>query len=132
MSSIEIGLSFLEGLALIASPCILPVLPLVLGASVDGGRKRPFGIILGFVIAFTAFAMLSRKLVMVLGINLDIIKYGSLVLLALFGALLLSEKLSEKFSACVQHFANLGNDLSAKARDGFFSGVLIGLLIGLV
>ena len=27
---IEVGLSFLEGLALIASPCILPVLPLVL------------------------------------------------------------------------------------------------------
>ena len=31
-----------------------------------GGRKRPFGIILGFVLAFTAFAMLSRKLVLLL------------------------------------------------------------------
>ena len=51
MNPIEIGLTFLEGVALIASPCILPVLPLILGASVEGGRKRPFGIILGFVIA---------------------------------------------------------------------------------
>ena len=30
MHGIDIGLAFLEGLALIVSPCILPVLPLVL------------------------------------------------------------------------------------------------------
>src|SRR5271168_1789424 len=102
MNPVEIGLSFLEGLALIASPCILPVLPLVLGASVDGGRKRPFGIITGFVLAFTAFAMLSRWLVSYLGINLDVIKYGSLAFLALFGLILLSERLSAVFSAMTQ------------------------------
>src|ERR1700679_1728462 len=132
MNPIEIGLTFLEGVALIASPCILPVLPLVLGASVEGGRKRPFGIILGFVIAFTAFALLSRKLVMALGINLDVIKYGSLVFLALFGVVLLSEKLSGKFSLLTQRFANVGNDFSANAKGGFGSGVLIGMMIGLV
>lgn len=132
MNPIEIGLSFIEGLALIASPCILPVLPLVLGASVEGGRKRPFGIIVGFVLAFTAFAMLSRKLVSVLGIDLDIIKYGSLIFLALFGLILLSERLSAVFSRLTGRFANAGNTLSAKASDGFFSGILIGLLIGLI
>ena len=57
MHPLEIGLSFLEGLALIVSPCILPVLPLVLSSSIEGGRKRPFGIITGFVIAFTIFAL---------------------------------------------------------------------------
>jgi len=129
---IEIGLSFLEGLALIASPCILPVLPLVLGASVDGGRKRPFGIITGFVLAFTTFAMLSRWLVSHLGINLDVIKYGSLAFLALFGLILLSERLSAVFSAATQRFANTGSTLTANAKDGFLSGILIGILIGLI
>lgn len=132
MNFFETGLSFLEGLALIASPCILPVLPLVVGASVDGGRKRPFGIIVGFVLAFTAFAMLSRKLVMAFGLDLDIIKYGSLILLALFGLVLVSEKLSEKFNKFTQGFANLGHQFSANAKDGFFSGIGIGALIGLV
>lgn len=129
---IEIGLSFVEGLALIASPCILPVLPLVLGASVDGGKKRPFGIITGFVLAFTAFAMLSRKLVSTLGINLDIIKYGSLIFLALFGLILLSERLSAIFSNSTQRFASTGSSLTANAKDGFFSGIVIGMLIGLI
>lgn len=132
MDIVEIGLSFLEGLALIASPCILPVLPLVLATSVEGGRRRPFGIILGFVLAFTLFALLSRKLVMVFNINLDSIKYGSLIFLAIFGLILLSEKLSNLFSALTQRFANAGNNLTLNAKDGFGSGVLIGMLIGLV
>lgn len=132
MSFIEIGLSFVEGLALIASPCILPVLPLVLSASVSGGRKRPFGIILGFVIAFTLFALLSRELVMAFNINLDTIKYGSLIFLAMFGLVLLSEKLSAWFSTVTQKFANMGNNLTINAKEGFGSGILIGMLIGLV
>lgn len=132
MNHIEIGLSFLEGLALIASPCILPILPLMLGASIDGGKKRPLGIIVGFVFAFTAFAMLSRQIVNSLGINLDIIKYGSLALLALFGAILLSEKLSAIFSNATSGFAHLGNKLSANSHDGFRSGIFIGMLIGLI
>lgn len=132
MHPVEIGLSFLEGLALIASPCILPVLPLVLGASVEGGRKRPFGIIAGFVLAFTAFALLSRKLVMLLDIDLDAVKYGSLLFLALFGLVLLSESLSEKFGALTQRFASAGSAATSETEDGFLSGIVIGALIGLV
>ena len=41
MNPLEVGLAFLEGIGLIVSPCILPVLPLVLSASVEGGKRRP-------------------------------------------------------------------------------------------
>jgi cytochrome c biogenesis protein CcdA/thiol-disulfide isomerase/thioredoxin len=132
MNTIDIGLAFLEGLALIVSPCILPVLPLVLAASVEGGRRRPYGIIIGFVLAFSLFAILARKLVALLGIDLDLVKDASLVFLALFGLVLLSEKLSEKFSSLTQGAANFGNQLAASGGEGLLSGVLIGSLIGLV
>ncbi len=132
MNPVEIGLSFLEGLALIASPCILPVLPLVLSASIDGGRRRPFGIILGFVVSFSAFALASRKLVSAFAVDLEIIKNGSLILLAFFGLVLLSEGLSRRFSALTQRFADKGAALTSNAGEGFGSGILIGLLIGLV
>jgi cytochrome c biogenesis protein CcdA/thiol-disulfide isomerase/thioredoxin len=132
MHILEIGLAFTEGLALIASPCILPVLPLVLSASVDGGRKRPFGIIVGFVLTFSLFALASRKLVAAFHIDLDIIKYISLILLFFFGLVLLSSKLSEKFSALTQSTANIGNNFAGSSQGGFFSGILIGALIGLV
>ena len=132
MNSLDIGLAFLEGLALIVSPCILPVLPLVLAASVDGGKRRPYGIIIGFVLAFSMFAIAARELVALLGIDLDVIRDVSLVLLALFGLVLLSEKLSERFSALTQGAANLGNDLASSKGEGLLSGIGIGALIGLV
>ncbi len=134
MNILEIGLAFLEGLALIASPCILPVLPLILSASIDGGQKRPFGIIIGFVLTFALFALLSRELVSVLHINLDYIKDGSLILLGLLGVVMLSEKLSGLLSGFTQKLANTGSALSAtnSTKKGFLSGILIGGLIGLV
>jgi cytochrome c biogenesis protein CcdA len=132
MSIAETGLAFVEGLALIASPCILPVLPLVLSASIDGGKSRPFGIIAGFVLAFSAFALASRSLVAALGIQPEIITNISLVLLFAFGLVLLSERLSAKFSALTQGAANFGGKFGQSGKGGFFSGVGIGALIGLV
>ena len=132
MNAIDIGLAFLEGLALIVSPCILPVLPLVLATSVGGGRRRPYGIIIGFVLAFGLFAIAARELVELLGLDLDILKNISLLLLALFGLVLLSSRLSDKFSALTQGAADFGNRLAGTGGDGLGSGILIGALIGLV
>ena len=133
MSLVEIGSAFAEGIFLIASPCILPVLPLVLSASADGGKKRPFGIITGFVISFSLFAFVSRFLVQALHIDVNIIKTVSLWLLFLFGLVLVSSKLSEVFSRFTQRAANFGNSISLQSgKDGFFSGVVIGSLIGLI
>ncbi len=126
------GLSFVEGIALIASPCILPILPLVLGASVDGGRWRPYGIITGFVLGFSALALAARKLVLLLNLNLDLVKDASIILLALFGLVLLSQRLSNLFGRLTQGAASLGNELAASRGKGFASGLLIGSLIGLV
>lgn len=132
MDMLDIALAFLEGLALIVSPCILPVLPLVLAASVDGGRRRPYGIIIGFVLSFSLFAVAAREVVGLLGIDLDVVRDASLILLALFGLVLLSAKLSERFSALTQGAANLGNDLASNKGEGLLSGIGIGALIGLV
>ena len=132
MNPIEIVLAFLEGMALIASPCILPILPLILSTSVDGGRQRPFGIIVGFILAFSFFALLSRELVVVFQVNLDYIKMGAILLLTFFGVIMLSERLMHQFARLTQGFAHAGTILSRPAQDGFLSGLLIGLLIGLV
>lgn len=132
MIIVDSGLAFLEGLALIASPCILPILPLVLSASIDGGKSRPFGIIVGFITSFCLFAFFSRWVVVALSVNLDYIKYGSLVLLGLLGVIMLSSHLTEKFSAMTQGFADFGGKFSTNQRGGFVSGLGIGTLIGLI
>ncbi len=96
---INIGLAFLEGFALIISPCILPILPIVLSGSLSGSRKRPVGIVIGFVTVFALFTLFSRKLVEVAGIDLNILREVSFILLLFFGFIMLSGYLSEKICA---------------------------------
>ncbi len=63
----------------------------------------------------------------------DLIKRGSLILLALFGLVLISETLSQKLNGWLQGLANFGGNLLFSFKgEGFFSGLLIGALIGLV
>jgi cytochrome c biogenesis protein CcdA len=55
---IESPLALLAGLATVASPCVLPVLPFLLGATVgQSSRRRPMLIVAGFVLSFSAFAL---------------------------------------------------------------------------
>lgn len=130
---LDISLAFIEGLALILSPCILPILPLVLSASIDGGKKRPLGIICGFILSFCLFAFFSRVLVLALGVRLDFIKYISLILLTLLGIVMLSTRLSEAFNRFTQKLAEVGERYSShQNQGGFVSGLGIGVLIGLI
>ena len=139
LNPLDLVLAFIEGFALIISPCILPVLPIILSVGVEGGQKRPYGIILGFITAFWAFTLLSRKLVLLLGIDTEIIRQLSFYFLLLFGLVLLSEFLSEKFSLFAQKLADWGLSLTSPAgnrpdenKEGFFSGFIVGIFIGLV
>lgn len=130
---INMGLAFLEGFALIISPCILPILPIVLSGSLTGSKARPLGIIVGFVTVFALFTLFSRKLVELLGIDLNILREVSLFLLLGFGFMMLSGYLSEKFAQATGRLANIGSRISAlNQSEGFGSGLLLGSLIGLI
>ena len=129
-----LGLALLEGIGLVVSPCILPILPLMLAASLDGGKARPLGIIAGFIGAFTGFALLARRLFDQLHLDPEIARNLALALLAVFGAMLLSKKIATLLLARTQKLADFGQKLTQRweQRPGFWSGVAIGALIGLI
>ncbi len=130
---INIGLAFLEGFALIISPCILPILPIVLSGSLAGSRKHPVGIIIGFVATFAVFTLFAHKLVAWLGIDLNILRDVSLFLLLLLGFVMLSGFLTERFARLTGGLATIGANIPAlNKNDGFFSGLALGSLIGLI
>lgn len=131
---INMGLAFLEGLALIISPCILPILPIILSGSITGSKKRPIGIILGFVLTFALFTFFSRQLVQYTGIDLVLIRHISYGLLILFGIVMISSTLTERFSLLTQRLTRVGSSLSSAndVQGGFISGVIFGGLVGLI
>jgi cytochrome c biogenesis protein CcdA/glutathione peroxidase-family protein len=131
---IDTLLAFLEGLGLIVSPCILPILPIFLSSSLDGSKKRPLGIIVGFVLTFAVFTFFSRKLVQYSGIDLNVIRHFSFFLLALLGCIMISNYLSGKFSLLTRKLSNVGASSKTfnNAQGGFGSGILFGTLIAFI
>jgi len=130
MDFLTAGLAFLEGLALILSPCILPVLPIILSGSLTGGKRRPFGIIIGFIITFAIVTLCSRFLVQAANINPDLLRNISYTLLIVFGVVMLSTTLTEKFTLATGKLSQVGTNVGT--NEGFFSGILFGALIGII
>jgi len=131
---INSGLAFLEGFALIISPCILPILPLILSGSLTGGLRRPIGIIVGFVITFTIVTLFSRLIVNYMHISPDALRYTSYVILFLLGFMMLSTYLSEKFALLTAKLVGVGSSFqtSNPSQSGFISGLLFGALVGII
>jgi len=84
-------LVFLAGVASVVSPCILPVLPIIFAGSM-GEWKRGFAIVLGMT---TVFGLLGT----VLGsFSTPLFKHFAGILLILFGAIMVSDKLYAYYS----------------------------------
>jgi len=126
-----ISFAFIAGIVTILSPCILPILPIVLSGSIDGGKRRPLGVVTGFIISFTFFTLFLTTLVRLTGISADALRTFSVVIVFGFGLSLLIprfqvliEKFFSKVSGAIKHD-------SSKAT-GFRGGLLLGISLGLV
>jgi cytochrome c biogenesis protein CcdA/thiol-disulfide isomerase/thioredoxin len=122
--------AFVSGVVTILSPCILPVLPIVLSGSVGGGQRRPLGVVLGFVLSFTFFTLFLSTLVKITGISSDALRVISIVILFGFGVSLLVPQVQV---AMEQLFSKLSGVASLQGKhEGFLGGIVVGLSLGLV
>ena len=82
---IEYALATVAGMATIVSPCILPVLPIVLASTAGRGKLEPLLIIAGFVATFAAGGILIGALSSSSGELQQAIRTGSIVVLLIAG-----------------------------------------------
>ena len=124
--------AFLAGTVTILSPCILPILPVILASSPadPSSRRRPYGIITGFVLSFTFFTLFLSTLVRIFGIPADSLRTLSVIVIALFGLSLLIPRLGLALEQLFSHLTSYTPSTSGKT--GFFGGLLIGLSLGLL
>jgi cytochrome c biogenesis protein CcdA/thiol-disulfide isomerase/thioredoxin len=119
--------AFLAGVATALSPCVLPVLPVALSAGVTGGRRRPLGVVTGLALSF-AFATVALVYVIdALGLPGDLLRNLAIAVLLGFGLLLLAPPLAARLEAWISRVLPAP---SARAGDGFFSGLLLGGSLG--
>jgi cytochrome c biogenesis protein CcdA/thiol-disulfide isomerase/thioredoxin len=130
-----LAFAFLSGIVTILSPCILPVLPIVLSGSLGKGRARPFGVLIGFIASFTVFTLALSAIVQLLGIPPDAMRYVAVVLIVAFGLVMTVPALSRRFESGTARLAALGSSGKAKGGRslmGFWGGLPIGFSLGLV
>jgi cytochrome c biogenesis protein CcdA/thiol-disulfide isomerase/thioredoxin len=132
-----LAFAFVSGVITILSPCILPVLPIVLAGGSSGGRARPFGVISGFVVSFTFFTLALSAIVQALGVPADAMRYVAIILIVLFGIVMLVPKLHDGFDTAVSRLASRGGGMGAgrppsRSKAGFWGGIPVGLSLGLV
>lgn len=122
-------IAFAAGFVTVASPCVLPLLPVILASSAQSGRLRPWGVLLGFVVIFSVVTLALAALVNALGIPPDIVRTLSAVLLAICGVILIIPQISALFERSTGVLANASARLPA--GDGFGGGLAIGAGLGL-
>ena len=58
MSSISAGLAVLGGMLTVLSPCVLPILPVVVGRSLQSHRYAPLAMVAGLIVGFATIGSL--------------------------------------------------------------------------
>ncbi|HEX3793037.1 MAG TPA: cytochrome c biogenesis protein DipZ [Acidimicrobiales bacterium] len=119
-------IAFLGGLITGFSPCIVPVLPVIVaGGSAGTSKRRPFLIIAGLVISFSLAELLGVTVLSALGLPLDFLKWLGIGLLFVLAAGLLIPIIGEWIE---KPFARLGSSRYADSRGGFALGLSLGLV----
>lgn len=115
------------------SPCVLPVLPLVLGGAMQRNRLAPLAMGAGMVSAFTAIGVLAGALGSELDIGAsDTRTFGAVLLLA-FGLSMLIKKLDDLFKGALARIANRANAAASHMDgEGLWRAVLFGGLLGFI
>lgn len=128
-----IAFAFLAGVITVLSPCILPILPIILTSSIGGvntGKARPMGVVTGFILSFTFFTLFLSTIVRLSGIPAETLRLVSVIVIACFGLSLLFpqfQTLTEKLFSKLAGFMP-----NSQGRTGFGGGLIIGFSVGLL
>ncbi|CAN7145619.1 cytochrome c biogenesis CcdA family protein [Acidovorax sp. Leaf78] len=131
-------LAVAAGMLTVGAPCVLPMLPVVLGASVAGGpaqRTRPLFIALGFALSFAAVALLFSSFTQVLGVSPEGLRRFAAVMLLVFGVLTVWPRpfqwLSQYAGGVLHRMGSVGS-VGMGSSGGNWGGLLLGLSLGAV
>jgi cytochrome c biogenesis protein CcdA/thiol-disulfide isomerase/thioredoxin len=125
MVVVAIPLAFVAGLITAISPCVLPVLPIVLGGGIGENRRRPYAIIAGLATCFLVSILFAAWLLDALGLPDDLLRNISIGLLFLLAATLLFPQVGLWIERPLSR-------LSRRPSSDLGGGFLLGCALGFV
>ena len=126
-------ISFLAGALTVLAPCILPLLPVIIGGSITSGEgeRKPYTIITSLILSIVLFTLILKWSTALIGVPAELWSYISGSILVLLGLFMFFPGLWEKLPF-VSKMNTGGNKLVGKGfqKKNFWGDVLIGAALG--
>lgn len=115
------------------SPCVLPLLPVIIGSAMHEHRYGPFAVAIGMSASFAVIGTILASAGARLGVGQGDFQVVAAIVLVLIGVVLLSKKLQERFAVATSGASGAGSKiLSTLNISGLRGQFLVGLLLGLI
>jgi len=128
-----LGLALVAGVLSILSPCVLPLLPIVLGTAQSEHRLGPVALAAGLAVSFTVIGLFVATIGFAIGLDTDVFRAISAFLLIAIGMVLLVPRLQAQFAVAASPVGAWVDDrfggFTATSLWGQFG---LGLLLGAV
>jgi cytochrome c biogenesis protein CcdA len=130
---VSYALGYLAGLLSTLSPCVLPLLPILIASATTQHRHGPLALAAGLTLSFAAVGLFIATLGASVGLDAGVLRKGAAVLLMAFGALLMSARAQARFEQATSGLSSAGDGLIARiAGTGWRGQFVVGLVLGAV
>lgn len=127
------GLGYLAGVLSTLSPCVLPLVPILLATALAAHRLGPYALALGLMISFSTIGILVASAGASFGVDQSVFRNAAAALLVAFGILLLSARLQARLATAGSGLSSIGDRfLSSISLNGLRGQFIVGLVLGLI
>jgi cytochrome c-type biogenesis protein len=128
-----IGAGLLAGILSTLSPCVFPLLPLVIGAAVSTHRSGAYWLAGGVATSFTLAGLFVATIGFAIGLSGDLFRTISAILLVLLGLALVSSTIQARLGFAAGGLSGAGDRFIRRlSPTGVTGQFVVGLLLGLI
>lgn len=129
----SLGLAFLAGILSVLSPCVLPLLPLVLGAAASEHRLGPAALAAGLALSFVVIGLFVATVGFAIGLDAGIFRTVAAIMLILIGLVLMVPAAQTRLAVAAGPVSNwTENRFGGFSTSGLPGQFGVGLLLGAV
>lgn len=127
----EIALAYAAGLLTLINPCVLPVIPIVIGSALQASRLGPVALVAGMSLSFVAFGLFVTSVGYSIGLTEDVLAQAGAVLMIGFGLVLVVPRMGAAFATATAGMSARADGALMEAdttglRGQFLGGLLLG------
>ncbi|MCJ2072459.1 sulfite exporter TauE/SafE family protein [Methylobacterium sp. J-030] len=129
----SLGLAFVAGILSVMSPCVLPLLPLVLGAAASEHRFGPAALAAGLALSFMVIGLFVATVGFAIGLDAGLFRTGAAIILILIGLVLMVPAAQTRLAVAAGPMSNwTENRFGGFSTVGLLGQFGVGVLLGAI